>query len=77
MSIKPCPIGEELAKAETEARHKASEAFRQNRNSMLGLGHSQAATSYASTYELHIRLDHCDRCGSAYSESFVKEVAAR
>jgi hypothetical protein len=76
MSISPCPVGQELAKAETEARHKASAAFKGNINSMVGLGYSQAATDYARIYELHVRLDQCSRCGGAYSEAFTKEMAA-
>jgi hypothetical protein len=77
MLIKPCPVGEELVRAETDARHKASAAFKHDVNSKVGLGYSQAATDYARVYELHVRVDQCDKCGSAYSESFTKEMAAQ
>lgn len=76
MSCKPCTVGEQLVRAEREARQHAAEAFKGNVNSMVGLGYSEAACAYARTFDLHVRLDHCDRCGSAYSETFTKEMAA-
>jgi hypothetical protein len=77
MSCKPCPIGNELVRAEAEARRKAAAAFKNRPKSMIGLGYTDAATNYARVYELHVRVDQCDACGGAYSEAFTKEMAAQ
>lgn len=66
-----CEVGQQIQKHEDLCREQAHQAFARNRNSMLGLAHSSAATEYNRAFDLHVRLG-CAECGM---ENEVRELA--
>lgn len=68
-----CETGKQLQKHEDLCREYAHLAFASDRDSLIGLAHSSAATDYHRVFDVHVRMG-CSACGM---ENEVREFAAK